>query len=84
MNDDKKRFIEKMTADYAQYAEGELDSLRQQLAESQAALRASTELLRETHNDIKNKKSWRLGWAGFCIRLRTQIAANERLLGGGK
>jgi len=57
-------------------------SLERQLSDAKAALRASTELLRETHNDIK--KSWRLGWAGICIRLRTQIAANERVLGGGK
>lgn len=66
------KFVEKMTTEYAQHAEGEIDSLR-------AALHASTELLCAYKGVCKS-----LGYDVDAAKCTIQIAANEAVLGGGK
>lgn len=53
-------------------------ALERRLAASQAALRASTELLRELQEVTERDKH--PGWPNYC---QNQIAANEAVLGGG-
>lgn len=61
------------------YKSERIASLEKQLSDAKAALRASTDWLRQCHNIIEER-----GWPETCNEIRNQIAANERLLGGGQ